>query len=403
MLSCFASIPVSLNALREGRMIIVVDDEQRENEGDIVVAAEHITVEKMAFIIRHTGGVVFLSLSREIADQLDLPPMVKNNTSKRGTPFTVSIEAAQGVTTGISAKDRTHTIRMAINPVAKPEDLSRPGHVFPLRAQDGGVLVRAGHTEGSVDLVKLAGLRAGAVGSELMHDDGTMMRLPALQKFAKKYDLPLISIADLIAYRRQHETFVRCEAQATLETAMGSWGIRVFEDNVHHREHIALVKGVIDPLKPTLVRVHSECLTGDVFHSHHCDCGSQLDAAMRQIEQEGSGVIVYMRQEGRGIGLANKIRAYALQQKGLDTVEANERLGFSADLREYGIGAQILKEVGVGKLRLLTNNPKKVIGLEGFGLEIIEQVPLEIVPKTDAQRQYLKTKKEKMGHVLRHV
>ncbi|OGJ59393.1 GTP cyclohydrolase II, partial [Candidatus Peribacteria bacterium RIFCSPHIGHO2_01_FULL_51_9] len=310
---------------------------------------------------------------------------------------------AQGITTGISAKDRTHTIRTAINPVGKPSDLSRPGHVFPLRAQDGGVLVRAGHTEASVDLVKLTGLRAGAVGSELMHDDGTMMRLPALQKFAKKHDLPLISIADLIAYRRRHETFVRCEAQATLETAMGAWDIRVFQDNVHHREHLVLVKGAIDPMKPTLVRVHSECLTGDVFHSHHCDCGLQLDAAMRQIEREGSGVIVYMRQEGRGIGLANKIRAYALQQKGLDTVEANERLGFSADLREYGIGAQILKEVGVGKLRLLTNNPKKVVGLEGFGLEIIEQIPLEITPKTDAQRRYLKTKKEKMGHVLRHV
>ena len=396
----FATIPEALEALRQGKMIIVVDDEQRENEGDWVVAAQHMTTEKMAFFIRNTGGVVCLSLSNDIADTLELPPMVARNTSVRGTPFTESIEAAQNVTTGISAHDRTTTVAAAINPVAVPEDLCRPGHVFPLRAEDGGVLVRAGHTEASVDLCKLAGLRQGAVISELMHEDGSMMRLPDLQTFAKTHDIELMSIADLIAYRRKNETFIRKEAESILETQTGEWTMRVYTETIHNSEHVALIKGNIEPLIPTLVRVHSECLTGDAFGSLHCDCGAQLDAAMEQIEAEGSGVVVYMRQEGRGIGLANKVRAYNLQEQGLDTVEANEKLGFPMDLRTYGIGAQILKDCGVGHMRLLTNNPKKVVGLEGYGLHLTEQVPLRTELTTEKQKKYVRTKIEKMGHTL---
>jgi len=402
--SVFSTIPQALETLRTGGMLIVVDGEERENEGDLIIAAEHISDSKMAFIIRHTGGVVCLSLANTIADQLDLPPMVSKNTSNLGTPFTVSIEAAEGVTTGISAHDRTETIKRAVNPVARSEDLRRPGHVFPLRAHDGGVLVRAGHTEASVDLCKLAGLREAAVISELMHDDGTMMRMPDLQKFGAEHDILLISIADLIAYRRKNETLIRHEAESELETKVGTWQIHVYSDVVSKQEHVALVQGKIDPMKPTLVRVHSECLTGDVFHSQHCDCGEQLDMAMELIRKEGTGVILYMRQEGRGIGLANKVRAYALQHtEGLDTVEANERLGFPNDLRTYGIGAQILKDLGVGHMRLLTNNPKKVVGLEGYGLHLVEQVPLEIEKLSDKQKKYLDAKKKKMGHILKHV
>src|SRR3989338_8002431 len=297
-MALFTSIPQALDALRSGKFLIVVDDESRENEGDIVLAAEHVTTEKMAFIIRHTGGVVCLALSNEIADQLNLPPMVVRNTSKLGTPFTVSIEAAMGVTTGISAKDRAHTVKSAISSVARPEDLNRPGHIFPLRAQDGGVLFRAGHTEASVDLARLSGLRSGAVLSELMHEDGSMMRLPALQEFAKEHDIPLIRIGDLIAWRRQHETFIRLDAESNLETETGHWRIRVYQDTLHKVDHVSLIKGEILQTEPTLVRVHSECLTGDAFGSLHCDCGDQLAIAMHIIEEEGKGVIVYLRQEG---------------------------------------------------------------------------------------------------------
>ncbi|TSC58791.1 MAG: 3,4-dihydroxy 2-butanone 4-phosphate synthase / GTP cyclohydrolase II [Candidatus Peregrinibacteria bacterium Greene0416_19] len=400
----FSTIPQALDQLRSGGLLIVVDDEQRENEGDLVLAAEHVSEEKMAFLIRHTGGVVCMPISNAIADQLDLPPMVSRNTSRLGTPYTVSIEAAEGVTTGISAHDRAVTILTASNPVARPDDLRRPGHVFPLRAAEGGALVRAGHTEAAVDLCRLAGLREAGVLSELMHDDGTMMRLPTLEVFAADHRMPIISIADLIAWRRRHETFVRLESETDLETETGLWRIRVYHDVLHHRDHIALVRGTIASGEQVLVRVHSECLTGDVFASIHCDCGSQLHEAMERVASEGKGVILYLRQEGRGIGIANKIRAYQLQQEeGLDTVEANEKLGFPGDLREYGIGAQMLKDIGVSKIRLLTNNPKKIVGLAGYGLEVVEQLPIEIKPRSHRQHKYLKAKKEKMGHLLRHV
>jgi 3,4-dihydroxy 2-butanone 4-phosphate synthase / GTP cyclohydrolase II len=403
-MAVFSSIIEAFDALRTGHMVIVVDDATRENEGDIIMAAEHITEEKMAFVIRHTGGVVCVALSGEIVDHLKLSPMVEKNTSNLHTPFTISIEAAKNVTTGISAHDRAVTVRTAVSPIAKPEDLVHPGHIFPLRAKDGGVLRRAGHTEASVDLCRLAGVRPCAVLSELMHDDGTMMRKDDLHAFAKKHSIPIISIADLIAYRRRNETLVRKEANTKLETDFGTWDMAVYKDVFENMEHIALVKGEIDPMKPILVRVHSECFTGDVLQSLHCDCGDQLRNALRMIDKEGSGVLIYMKQEGRGIGLINKVRAYELQQReGLDTVEANEALGFPMDLREYGIGAQILKDIGVGNMRLITNNPKKIIGLEGYGLHIQEQVSLECSAVSEKQKKYLRTKKIKMGHTLRDV
>lgn len=399
-----SSVPDALTAFKSGQFLIVVDDEDRENEGDLVIAAEHIDEEKMAFMIRHTGGVVCMPMSNAIADQLHLPPMVASNTSRFGTAFTVSVEAAEGVTTGISAHDRAKTIIAAVNPIASPSDLRRPGHIFPLRAQDGGVLVRAGHTEATIDLCRLTGLREAGVLSELMHDNGTMMRLPDLLMFAHTQHLPIISITDLIAYRRRNESLVKLEAETMLETATGEWVLRVYRDIIEQADHVVFVKGSMDAKTPVLVRVHSECLTGDVFGSLHCDCGDQLHEAMRLIQEEGRGVILYLRQEGRGIGIANKVRAYELQTKeGLDTVEANERLGLPVDLREYGIGAQILRDIGVCEMRLMTNNPKKIVGLEGYGLQVTEQIPIETQAKSERQKKYLQTKKEKLGHLLRHI
>lgn len=401
--SHFDSVEKAVAELRAGKMVIVVDDENRENEGDLIIPGVFMTPEKMAFIIRHTGGVVCLALSQEIADQLDLSPMVERNTAKRATAYTVSIDAAS-VHTGISAEDRAATVLQASQLNAKPGDLSRPGHIFPLRAQAGGVLYRAGHTEAGTDLCRLAGVRESAVLSELMHDDGTMMRLPALREFASEHGLSLISIADLIEYRRRTEKFIRLESESDLETTTGLWRIKIYSDTLHPADHIALVKGKIDSSPSVLVRVHSECATGDILGSRQCDCGEQLHQAMKMIDENGSGVVLYLRgHEGRGIGLVNKIFAYDLQKtKNLDTVEANLALGFSDDLREYGVGAQILCDLGVQKMKLLTNNPKKMAAISGYGLEVTDQVPLEIV-SNPSNEKYLKTKREKMGHTLRNL
>lgn len=399
----FNRIVQALADFKAGKLVIIVDDEERENEGDLVMAAEFVTPAAMAFIIRYTGGVVCLSLSNELADRLDLPLMVPQNTSKRGTPFTISIDAAQGISTGISAEDRMTTIKRAIDPSTQPGDLSRPGHVFPLRAQNGGVLWRVGHTEASVDLCRLAGIKPAAVVSELMHDDGAMMRLPALKQFARTHGLTIISIADLITYRRQHESLIRLEAETEIELADGQWRMRVYRDLLHDAEQVAMVKGNIRGEEPVLVRVHSSCFTGDVLGSRQCDCRPQLKEAMRQIAQADRGVILYMKQEGRGIGLVNKIKAYELQrQQGLDTVEANQWLGFPEDLREYGVGAQILVDLGLKRIRLMTNNPKKLGGIQGYGLELVEQVPVEIMPD-EFNRKYLLAKKVKLGHLLNNV
>ena len=394
-----SSIEQAIKDIRNGKMVILVDDEDRENEGDLTMAAEHVTPEAINFMAKYGRGLICLTLTEERCNQLDLPPMVSENNSPFQTAFTVSIEARRGVTTGISAADRAQTILTAIADTTGPDDLSRPGHIFPLRARAGGVLVRTGQTEGSVDLARLAGLKPAGVICEIMNEDGSMARMPQLKEFALRHGIRICSVADLVAHRLHHESLVRPVAEAKLPTWAGQFRVIAFENDIDGLEHIALVKGEIDPDKPVLVRVHSECLTSDVFGSIRCDCGGQLSRAMDQIEQEGSGVLLYMRQEGRGIGLINKLKAYELQDQGCDTVEANEALGFKADQRDYGIGAQMLRALGARKIRLMTNNPKKMIGLEGYGLNIVERIPIEMQALSTNVR-YLQTKREKLGHLL---
>ncbi|HEY0553549.1 MAG TPA: bifunctional 3,4-dihydroxy-2-butanone-4-phosphate synthase/GTP cyclohydrolase II [Thermoanaerobaculia bacterium] len=398
----FAPIEEAIERFRHGEIVIIVDDEDRENEGDLAIAAEKVTPAAINFMAKHGRGLVCLAMSEERCRALDLPLMVEDNTSTFGTAFTISIEARGKVTTGISAADRAATILTAIDPATRPEDLLRPGHVFPLRARKGGVLKRAGQTEASVDLAALAGLTPAGVICEIMNDDGTMARVPDLVKVAREHGLLMITVADLISYRLQHETLVRKVASPKLPTIHGDFRIHAYRSDVTGDENVALVMGELDPEQPTLVRVHSQCLTGDIFGSCRCDCGPQLERALQHIAAEGKGVLLYLLQEGRGIGLLNKLRAYELQEQGHDTVEANERLGFRPDQRDYGIGAQILRDLGVRKLRLMTNNPSKYIALNGYGLEIVERVPLEVAP-TDSSRDYLRTKREKLGHLLKLV
>jgi 3,4-dihydroxy 2-butanone 4-phosphate synthase/GTP cyclohydrolase II len=397
------SIKQAIEDIKAGKMVILTDDEDRENEGDLTIASEKVTPEVINFMAKYGRGLICMSMTDERCTQLKLPMMVDDNTSAHETAFTVSIEAREGVTTGISAADRAKTVQTAIADDAKPDDLVKPGHIFPLRAKDGGVIVRAGHTEASVDLAKLAGLKPSGVICEIMDDDGSMARMPSLEKFSEEHNIGICTIAELISYRLHNESFVHKRAEAVIPTAFaGEFRAIVYENDIDDFQHIAMVKGELDPEKPVLVRVHSECLTGDIFGSMRCDCGDQLVKSMQQIEKEGSGVFLYIRQEGRGIGLVNKLKAYVLQDEGYDTVDANIKLGFKPDMRDYGIGAQILADLGVKQMKLMTNNPKKMVGLEGYGLSIVEQVPIEIDPN-EINHGYLQCKKMRMGHMLEKV